>query len=84
MLQIQSSFESIVSPTEFPEPSYMKLVGVHADPASMYDNRWLTGAFDCYESYKRITFDVERSRVHYVKLLSSENSVIGKFSTVSF
>ena len=75
MLQVHDYFPCGWTRVELPV-----LVGFPPlDPAIMYDKRWFTGFADCYATGDGIGFVIERSRVHYVKLLSSVTTVYGKF-----
>ena len=43
---------------------------INLETAQTYDNRWLTDPISCYRTYKEISFAINPSSVHYVKLLS--------------
>ena len=88
ILQVQGTFETTISPSiedlnpppKNWNPYYFWGDAVLPGPDRMYDNSWTIDFTNCYQSYKRITLEIEQSRVHYVKLLSYDTAESGKIS----
>ena len=52
---------------------------INLEITQTYDNRWLTDPMSCYRTYKEISFAIDPSSVHYVKMLSPSYGM--KFET---